>query len=80
MAFPRVVQWDNTEIGEKKTDGPLALWVQSFRESALHFCDIDASHRVIPTPESAESSAQFFSHLSRKRAIPEVLAPVPRQE
>lgn len=78
MAFPRVVQSGNTEIGINYR--PLLLWVQSSKESVPQPCRTDASYWMVPIPESAESSAQFFSHLSRKRTIPEVLAPVPCQE
>ena len=78
MAFLRVLQWVNTEMG--KNYRPLSLWVQSFRESIPYPYGIDASHEVRPNPDPAENSAQFSSHLSRKCTIPEVLAPVPCQE
>lgn len=64
MAFPGVVQWGNTEIGKNDRSHP--LWVQSFKESILYPCRIDLFRQVVPIPEPAENSAQFFSQLSRK--------------
>lgn len=75
MAFPRVVPWGNAETG--KSYRPHPLWALSFQESFTHPGRVDASHQVIPIPEPAENSAQFFSHLSRRQTIPEVLAPLP---
>lgn len=63
--FPRGVRWGTLPLGTVQ---------------GLYRGRTDASHRAIPIPESAESSAQFSSHLSRKHTIPEVLAPLPRQE